>query len=47
MSSATTTDCLVPSLKEGRDPITAPWAEGDRFKPGWHWTRSLLAEPDG
>jgi glucose/arabinose dehydrogenase len=31
----------------GTDRITAPGRELTKFKPGGHWTRSLLASPDG
>jgi glucose/arabinose dehydrogenase len=33
--------------KEGAARITAPGRKLVRFKPGGHWTRSLLASPDG
>jgi len=32
---------------EGADRITAPGRRLTQFKPGGHWTRSLLASPDG
>jgi len=32
---------------EGADQITAPGQKLVTFKPGGHWTRSLLASPDG
>src|ERR1700687_578417 len=31
----------------GADRITAPGRKLTRFKPGGHWTRSLLPSPDG
>jgi len=42
------TDGLVAfPYTEGADRITAPGRPLTRFKPGGHWTRSLLASPDG
>jgi glucose/arabinose dehydrogenase len=38
---------VVFPYTEGEDRIAAPGRELARFKPGGHWTRSLLPSPDG
>jgi hypothetical protein len=38
---------VVFPYRDGADRITAPGRKLVAFKPGGHWTRSLLASPDG